>query len=151
MQLGRRAFSIPALVTSFIACVLLLCCTIGTPTTFSTSTPFNVVQATNVIYKSNLSRRDTVDSTSINGFKVRTLSLLTCCATRLTDSSDIHDFTTARKLGLLREEQWRFWLQEVREDEPWLLVPCWSGYQPHQGRQDVHLHRTWLDERVSSL
>ena len=44
--MGRKAFCVPALVTSFLAWVLLLLCTISTPTTFHTSSPFNFVQAT---------------------------------------------------------------------------------------------------------
>lgn len=46
--MGRKAFCVPALVSSLIACVLLLLCTISTPTTFHTSTPFNFVQASDL-------------------------------------------------------------------------------------------------------
>lgn len=46
--MGRRAFCIPALISSCLACVLLLLCTISTPTTFHTSTPFDFVRANNL-------------------------------------------------------------------------------------------------------
>ncbi|PWN51712.1 pali-domain-containing protein [Violaceomyces palustris] len=40
-----KAFFIPALVVSFVAVILLLLCTISTPTTLSDSTPFDFVRA----------------------------------------------------------------------------------------------------------
>lgn len=47
-NMGRKAFCVPALVSSFLAVVLLLLCTVSTPTTFHTSTPFNFVQASDL-------------------------------------------------------------------------------------------------------
>ncbi|PWN31405.1 uncharacterized protein FA14DRAFT_95740 [Meira miltonrushii] len=41
----RSAFRIPALVTSFVAVVLLVLTTVSTPTTYHKSTPFDVVRA----------------------------------------------------------------------------------------------------------
>lgn len=44
----RKAFCVPALVTSFIAIVLLVLTTVSVPTTYHKSTPFDIVRANNL-------------------------------------------------------------------------------------------------------
>ena len=46
--MARKAFCVPALVTSFIAIVLLVLTTVSVPTTYHKSTPFDIVRANNL-------------------------------------------------------------------------------------------------------
>lgn len=58
----RKAFCIPALVTGFIAIVLLVLTVVSMPTTLHKSTPFEIVRATNINGIYDLSSSSGVDS-----------------------------------------------------------------------------------------
>lgn len=81
-NMGRKAFCVPALVTSFIAWVLLLLCTISTPTTFHTSTPFNFVQASHLGNISDLSNGANPDR-NLTAIKVGTAPRMRGASVRL--------------------------------------------------------------------
>lgn len=98
LNMVRHAFCVPALVSSFIACVLLLLCTVSTPTTFHTSTPFEFVRASNLGNITDGTNNTSNHNRLLEGIKVRDIIVyIRKTGAHLT----IHLPFTARIMGLL--------------------------------------------------
>lgn len=148
----QRAFCVPALVSSFIACILLLLCTISTPTTFHTSTPFNFVQASNLGNITDGTNNTANHERLIIGLKVNSemKSRRAIWYVLFIYSLSLYLYWTAWLLGILQQRRCEWILQLLLQQSPWLQYH--AGTFQHDSRLTSCLwyntNQVWMDARV---